>query len=189
MIRRCGRIAPGNGLGPATGQPGLADPARIAARSEMLSRFDRPATSGRGGSGRAVSGCVALAIVSPSSRSSLALVESVVRIAGLGGVSTCAVSGAESCRGVRAASALWPFSAGSAVPESGVTVLGGAVQADAATDAASKASNGLRAQRWIDNPVDIMRFTLMQRTRRGNAGRHLVECVARVGTPIRRSVL
>ena len=173
MIRRCGRIAPGSGAGPATGQPGLADPARIAARSEMLSRFDRPAMSGRGGSGRAVSGCVAFAIVSASARSSVALAESVVRIAGLGGVSTCAARGAESSRGVRAASAVWPFSSGSAAPESGVTVLGGAVQADAATDAANVASNSeARAQRLVDSPVNIMRFTLTQKPRRGNAGRH-----------------
>ena len=174
MIRRCGRIAPGSGAGPATGQPGLATPARIAARSEMLSRLDRPSISGRGGSGRAESAAGAFATVSAGARTVVAATESVARTTGRGGVSTGTTRRAESCEDVTPASAFSSVSGGPAAPESGVTVLGGAVQANVATDAASEASkSGVRARRLVDSPVDIMRFTLMQKTRRGNAGRHL----------------
>ena len=147
-MRRCGRIAPGSGAGPATGQPELAEPARIAARSEMLSRFDRPSISGRDGSGRAESGAAAFATVSAGSPTVVAATESVARITGLGGVSTGTTRRAESREGVSPASALSSVSAGPAAPESGVTVLGGAVQADVATEATSEASSsGARAQR------------------------------------------
>ncbi len=182
MIRRCGRIAPGSGSGPATGQPGLAEPARIAARREILSRLDRPAMSGRGGSGVAVSDAATLAIVSPGSRSIVVVAESAVRVTGLGGVSTCTAKGAESGGGVNAASVLSPFSAGSAAPESGVTVRGGAVHADVATDTANVASSsGARGQRLVKSPAGIMQFTLTPPPRRGNAGHHFFEAVTMDG--------
>lgn len=65
MIRRAGRIEPGNGAGVLTGQSALFLPARIALMRAMLSFLVRPATDGTviGGSLGVVSAAIVAVVL------------------------------------------------------------------------------------------------------------------------------